>query len=155
MCVTDSAGLPIKIELTSFAARKTEIMAVRTQVFQREQQIDPALDFDGLDQAATHAVAFSKAKPVGTARVRQLDVSAKIERVGVLLTYRNQGIGRAMMLEILSHLGPGTEVILNAQRSSEHFYQRLGFAPQGVAFMEAGIEHIQMHQTLTVHKIQR
>jgi predicted GNAT family N-acyltransferase len=138
--------LPLKIELTSFAVRASQIKAIRTQVFHQEQQIDPVLDFDGLDEAAIQVVAYVQDQPVGTARVRRLAKAAKIERVAVLLPYRNRGIGRAIVLEILTYLRQRatTEIILNAQCASEPFYRRLGFVPQGAIFQEAGINHIQM-----------
>jgi predicted GNAT family N-acyltransferase len=40
------------------------------------------------------------------------------------------------------------QVILHAQCSAEGFYKRLGFAPQGAVFEEAGIAHIEMVRTL-------
>jgi predicted GNAT family N-acyltransferase len=36
------------------------------------------------------------------------------------------------------------EVLLNAQRSAEGFYQGLGFVAQGEPFAEAGIVHVAM-----------
>ncbi len=139
-------NLPIKIELCSFSAKEQQIRAIRTQVFHQEQDIDPALDFDGLDEEATHVVAYLQNQPVGTARVRHFDQTAKIERVAVLFSQRNQGIGSAMLLEILAYLKQRvtSNIILNAQCSSEPFYLQLGFIAHGSIFQEAGINHIQM-----------
>ncbi|MGB7413203.1 MAG: GNAT family N-acetyltransferase, partial [Thermosynechococcaceae cyanobacterium] len=136
----------VSVEITSFAARTAEITAIRTQVFHHEQHIDLALDFDGLDAAAVQVIAYAQDQPVGTARIRRWATTAKIERVAVLASHRNQGIGTAILQEILVFLRqePLEVVILNAQRASEPFYQRFGFIPQGNVFLEAGIEHIQM-----------
>jgi predicted GNAT family N-acyltransferase len=136
----------VRVEMTSFAAREAEITAIREQVFHREQGIDPALDFDGLDAAAIQVIADVQGQPVGTARIRRLEKIAKIERVAVLSSHRHRGVGTVMMLKILAHLSQESidAVVLNAQRTSERFYERLGFSPQGEVFLEAGIEHIQM-----------
>jgi len=138
--------LPIKLELSSFSAQEPQIRAIRTQVFHQEQQIDPALDFDSLDEKATHIVAYRQNQPVGTARVRLFTTTAKIERVAVLLSQRNQGIGSAIMLEILAYLKQRAtqNIILHAQCSSTSFYLQLGFVSHGSIFQEAGIDHIQM-----------
>jgi predicted GNAT family N-acyltransferase len=37
------------------------------------------------------------------------------------------------------------KVVLHAQRSAEGFYQRQGYVVQGEPFVEAGIDHIEMH----------
>ncbi|MGF1604423.1 MAG: GNAT family N-acetyltransferase [Thermosynechococcaceae cyanobacterium] len=136
----------VSVEITSFAARAAEIKAIRSQVFHHEQHIDLALDFDGLDAAAVQVIAYAQGLPLGTARVRRLAKIAKIERVAVLSSHRNQGVGTAILQAILALLRqePPEAVILNAQRASEPFYRRLGFVPQGKVFLEAGIEHIQM-----------
>jgi predicted GNAT family N-acyltransferase len=39
-------------------------------------------------------------------------------------------------------------VALNAQRSAERFYARLGYVPHGNGFEEAGIPHIEMRRSL-------
>ncbi|MEO0374000.1 MAG: GNAT family N-acetyltransferase [Cyanobacteria bacterium P01_A01_bin.17] len=142
-----SIDQPIRIKFTSFAARGLQIKAIRIEVFHQEQKIDPALDFDGLDEEAIQVVAYIGDQAVGTMRVRQLAEATKIERVAVLLPYRKQGVGTAMMLEILTYLRARaiTNIILSAQRTSESFYRKLGFMPHGDAFREAGIEHIHMH----------
>ncbi|PZD73334.1 Acetyltransferase [Acaryochloris thomasi RCC1774] len=141
-----SVDQPIRIEFTSFTARESHIKAIRIEVFHQEQKIDPALDFDGLDEEAIQVVAYIGDQPVGTTRIRQLAAATKIERVAVLSPYRKQGVGTAMMLEILTYLSDrsSTDIILSAQCTSESFYRKLGFMPHGEVFREAGIEHIHM-----------
>lgn len=140
----------LQIEITSFTAREAEITAIRTQVFHQEQHIDPVLDFDGLDAEAIQILASYHDQPVGTARARLLGKTAKVERVAVLSAYRQRGIGTAIMTQLLAYLKQQEleNVILNAQRPSEPFYQHLGFSACGPVFMEAGIEHIQMQRIL-------
>jgi predicted GNAT family N-acyltransferase len=71
---------------------------------------------------------------------------AKIGRMAVLRRLRETGLGRQVLLALVAQAkGRGDrEVLLNAQRSAEGFYQRLGFVAQGEPFEEAGIAHVAM-----------
>ena len=46
---------------------------IRTKVFQEEQGIDKALDFDIHDQFSTHVIVYDDKKPVGTGRIRTIE----------------------------------------------------------------------------------
>jgi len=124
----------------------TAIVRVREAVFQQEQGIAPELDWDGLDATAIHAIAYWQGDPIGTARIRYLQAQAKIERLAVLPTYRGQGVGRQMLLGVLDYLANQgfSTAFLYAQTSTQGFYQKLGFTPQGPEFSEAGIPHRKM-----------
>lgn len=142
-------SLPLKIELVNFWQKQAEIQAVRQSVFQLEQGIDPALDWDGQDETAQHLIATLQGKPVGTARLRSLENQiAKVERLAVLPQHRGQGIGRQIMVAALDYLTQQaiSVVILHAQVQTEKFYRQLGFEPQGEIFFEAGIPHRKMSQ---------
>lgn len=130
----------------SLAANQTAIVRVREAVFQQEQGIAPELDWDGLDATAIHAIAYWQGDPISTARIRYLQAQAKIERVAVLPAYRGQGVGRQMFLGVLDYLANQwfSTAFLYAQTSTQGFYQKLGFTPQGPEFSEAGIPHRKM-----------
>ncbi|WAL62402.1 GNAT family N-acetyltransferase [Thermocoleostomius sinensis] len=139
------------LEIVSYAEAASAVRFVRQAVFQQEQQIDPALDFDGLDELAQHVVAYNNTDPIGTARIRPLnDRSAKLERVAVLSAYRGRGVGKALTEAAIEFLRQQkfVEIRLNAQLHSKLFYQKLGFEPRGEEFEEAGIPHIQMWRAL-------
>jgi predicted GNAT family N-acyltransferase len=128
------------------------IQAIRYAVFQVEQGVAPELEFDGHDPAAIHLLAEWEQQPVGTARIRQLTPTlAKIERVAVLSTYRNRGIGAQLMQEAIALLQAQNipTVKINAQLHAQAFYERLGFEPVGDEFEEAGIPHIEMRRSLS------
>ncbi|HBL14022.1 MAG TPA: GNAT family N-acetyltransferase, partial [Cyanobacteria bacterium UBA11162] len=73
------------LEIVNYTDKLGEIRAVRVQVFQIEQGVDPALEFDGNDETATHILAYLDNQPVGTTRIRYLNnQTAKIERLAVL-----------------------------------------------------------------------
>ncbi len=128
-----------------------EIKAIRCSVFQEEQGVDPALEFDGLDATATHLLAYLDEQPVGTARIRYLErQTAKIERLAVLSTARGLGIGKKLMVKALdvAEKNNTQDVVINAQEYVKALYQQLGFEQVGERFEEAGIVHIKMIKRL-------
>jgi predicted GNAT family N-acyltransferase len=129
----------------------SEMQAIRRSVFQEEQGVDPALEFDGLDEIATHLLAYLDERPVGTARLRYLDQqTAKIERLAVLSTARGLGIGKKLMGKALDVAEENNtqDVVVNAQEYVKALYQQLGFEQVGERFEEAGIPHIKMIKRL-------
>ena len=128
-----------------------EIQAIRRSVFQEEQGVDPALEFDGLDATATHLLAYLDEQPVGTARIRYLEQqTAKIERLAVLSTARGLGIGKKLMVKALDVAQENNtqDIVVNAQEYVKDLYQQLGFEQVGERFEEAGIVHIKMIKRL-------
>lgn len=151
---------------------------IRRQVFVDEQRVDPALEFDGLDEGSDHFLAWmgegSDRVAVGTARLRPLGTSfeadasaspgkptesaispadrcvAKGERVAVLGEYRGQSIGRAIMkaLEDRARFRGISRIVLYAQVAALPFYEDLGYRARGPIFIEAEIEHREMNKSL-------
>jgi predicted GNAT family N-acyltransferase len=121
---------------------------LRQAVFVQEQGIDPALEWDPADAQCVHAVLCNHlGVAVATGRLLPSENGvAKIGRMAVLRRLRETGLGRQVLLALVAQAkGRGDrEVLLNAQRSAEGFYQRLGFVAQGEPFEEAGIAHVAM-----------
>jgi predicted GNAT family N-acyltransferase len=63
---------------------------------------------------------------------------------------RGTGLGRDVLLALINAARQrgDTSVVLHAQCSAQGFYERLGFAPQGERYVEAGIDHINMAMAL-------
>lgn len=125
------------------------IAAIRKSVFQEEQGVDPALEFDGKDELSQHLIAYLDQKAVGTTRIRYLDEkTAKIERLAVLSTARGQGIGKKIMENALQIIASKNvrEVVIHAQESVKVLYQKLNFVEEGEIFEEAGILHVKMRK---------
>ncbi len=136
-----------RVQVVSFEEAKVTIQMIRHQVFQREQNVKPDLDFDGLDDITPHLIAYYQNEPVGTARIRSLDLyKVKLERMAVLSVYRGRGIGRALVREAIAFAKAQniSEIQLNAQVHAKEFYRKLGFEPYGEEFDEAGITHVSM-----------
>ncbi len=146
--IADSVPIDFSIKVAEFDRDFSDIFAVRSRVFQDEQGVDPALEFDGLDQVATHFLAYEGERAVGTARIRFLDShTAKLERVAVLANRRRHGIGRKIVETALEFLASKniSDLRIHAQISVVAFYQKLGFVTEGEEFEEAGISHIKMN----------
>ncbi|MEA5507815.1 GNAT family N-acetyltransferase [Halotia wernerae UHCC 0503] len=127
------------------------IAAIRKLVFQEEQGVDPALEFDGKDKISEHLIAYLDQQAVGTARIRYLnDNTAKIERLAVLFTARRQGIGQKiteLALEIITNQNI-PEVVTHAQVYIKDLYKKLDFVEVGEMFTEAGILHVEMRKRI-------
>lgn len=135
------------IKLVSFN-EITAIKEIRKLVFQKEQGIKAALDFDGLDEMSEHLIACMNEEYLGTARIRYLQETAKIERLAVLPQARRKGIGKRIVEEALLIIQSKniSEVVIHAQNHLKLLYQQLGFVPVGDIFEEAGILHVKMKQ---------
>ncbi len=116
---------------------------IRKQVFIIEQNIPEEEEWDDQDMISDHFVVYDQDQPIATARLLQ---NNSVGRVAVLKTYRGQGIGRMIMLEIIrqAHQQDRKFLHLSSQVHAISFYEKLGFSIQGDAYDECGIPHIKM-----------
>ncbi|MGJ7604010.1 YbgC/FadM family acyl-CoA thioesterase [Variovorax sp. LT1R20] len=126
--------------------------ALRRAVFIEEQNIPKELEWDEHDAVVLHAVARNRiGQVIATGRLLHAeDGVSHIGRMAVHRTLRSGGHGAAVMqaLEEAARARGDREVALNAQRSAERFYARLGYAVHGAPFEEAGIPHVEMRRSL-------
>ncbi|MCU0550797.1 MAG: GNAT family N-acetyltransferase [Leptolyngbya sp. Prado105] len=145
--ILDPSPVQPKIKVADFQHDFEAIQRIRRRVFQIEQGVDAALEFDGLDADAVHFLAYVGQNAVGTSRIRFLnDYVVKMERLAVLPELRNYGVGRKIVETVLEFLTDKniTQVKIHAQTAVVGFYQNLGFITEGEEFEEAGIRHIKM-----------
>ncbi|MEJ8809629.1 YbgC/FadM family acyl-CoA thioesterase [Variovorax ureilyticus] len=125
---------------------------VRRDVFIDEQRIPKELEWDEHDAIAVHAVARNRlGQAIATGRLMQESPGlGRVGRMAVHRTLRGGGHGEAVLraLEAAAATLGDKEIMLHAQRSAENFYARLGYAPHGEPFEEAGIPHIEMRRKL-------
>jgi predicted GNAT family N-acyltransferase len=141
---------PITVTIVSWEDTDAQaaLRAVRGEVFQREQNVPEALEWDGLDAQAAHVLArdsFGHAVACG-----RLLPDGHIGRVAVLRHWRCKGVGTELMyrlLQLARENGHG-EVHLAAQVQALPFYERLGFIAEGEEFMDADIPHRRMRRRL-------
>jgi predicted GNAT family N-acyltransferase len=126
-------------------------LAVREEVFCREQGVPSSEETDELDDHALHLVAIEPGGAViGTLRVLIADRTARIGRVAVDRAWRRRGIASRMLNEALSRaLEEGcAEARLAAQLRATSLYEAAGFSVQSEPFEEAGIAHVWMGRSL-------
>jgi predicted GNAT family N-acyltransferase len=146
----------VDVQSGDWSALGSDAAKLRSAVFVQEQGIAPELEWDEADSTALHAVAYNGlGQGIATGRLVWHSSPAgknvgKIGRMAVHRALRGAHFGQAI-LQTLMHAAQqrgDAEVMLYAQRSAEGFYQRLGFAPRGQPFDEAGIVHIEMFKAL-------
>lgn len=128
-----------------------DALAVREAVFVQEQGVPIEEEIDDYDGVAWHVLARVDDAPVATARLVSLDADrVKIGRVATLPDYRGQGIATKLvklLMEFARREGFG-EAILDSQLAAMPVYEKLGFAPIGEVFLDAGILHRRMTRKL-------
>ncbi|HBX53449.1 MAG TPA: GNAT family N-acetyltransferase [Bacteroidales bacterium] len=113
-------------------------------VFINEQGVDPALEYQG-DDEALHYLIKNIDKYIATARWRKTDSGVKLERFAVLPDYRNTGVGKVILDAVLKDVKPlKSAIYLHAQEKAVNFYLKNNFIVEGNMFMEAGIKHYKM-----------
>lgn len=130
-------------------AQRADLLALRHEVFVQEQGVPEALERDDLDAYCHHVLARDDdGQPIGCGR---LTPQHKIGRMAVRQPWRGQGVGAAMLRELIEKaraLG-WPEVSLGAQLPAIGFYERQGFCAHGEVFDDAGIAHRAMRLSLS------
>jgi len=137
--------------LVTWQDTEPQLRAVRTEVFIREQHIPEALEWDGKDLHAIHALATDPASnPIGTGRLLLHGELVQIGRMAVLPDWRGKGVGASLLLCLLdeSRQRGASGAFLNAQTAAVPFYERFNFVREGAEFFEEGIPHYRMTRTL-------
>jgi len=126
-------------------------MELRVEVFVDEQGVDPGEELDHLDAESSQIVALDEPGVIATCRLRYSEEAVcKLERMVVKRRYRKQGVGASLLAraEAEAREHGASTMVLNAQRRAEAFYAANGYAAEGEAFLEAGIEHVRMTKAL-------
>ncbi|NLR90960.1 GNAT family N-acetyltransferase [Flammeovirga agarivorans] len=128
------------------------VMQIRKTVFVDEQQIDISLEFDDIEVEAYHLIVLDNGRPAGVCRFFKTEEGYKMGRFAVLKEFRGQGIGNALIQASLSEIEDiaedGSKIYLHAQTYVTKFYEEEGFNIEGDEFMEDGIPHVLMVQTI-------
>ena len=143
--------MKLEVKRANYAKDRDTIHDIRTRVFILEQHVTEEEEIDGLDESAIHVIAYADGKPVGTARMLELESGgAKLGRMAVLKQYREKGAGEAMARRLIEMArAMGMKVVeTDAQLKAVGFYEKLGFIAEGPVFMDARIEHRKMQLKL-------
>ena len=124
----------------------SEPLAIRQEVFVKEQQISEEEEFDGYDTQSLHLIVYVDEQPATTGRIWHDGKAFHIGRLAVLKKFRGQKIGDlALRLLLYKSFSMGAEVVeISAQTYIVPLYKKFGFKEYGEEYMEAGIPHIFM-----------
>ena len=109
-------------------------------MFINEQGVDEEIEWDGLDEEAWHWLALGPKKKELPARLLK---SGQIGRMAVEKQFRFQGIGSAILRDILKSAKDLNmeSVFLHSQSKATKFYEKFNFSSDGKEFLEADILH--------------
>lgn len=147
------AGQPmLEVRIGDWTTLGQHAAALRKTVFVDEQGVSAADEWDNLDDAAVHAVAFNRlGQALATARLLSGGPqTAKVGRMAVSRVLRGSGFGAEVLQRLLQFAAErgDTQAVLQAQCSAQGFYARAGFTPRGNVFGDAGLPHIEMVKLL-------
>ncbi len=140
----------IELSITSWAEAQSLVKPLRYQVFVIEQKVPEDMEWDEFDEIAWHAIVTADNQTIGTGRLIMNDRIAKIGRMAVQSSRRNQGIGKSILNALIQTAKEkgAQECILHAQTHAIAFYAKADFEPHGPIFDEAGIPHVEMRLIL-------
>jgi len=129
-------------------------LAIRSEVFIREQGVPESEEVDShdtADESCVHALCRVNGTEAATGRLYEAaPTEGRIGRMAVLAGYRGWGAGSAILDALINE---GTRrgvrsLVLDAQTHAVRFYERRGFAPEGLPFLDCGIPHQAMRRCL-------
>jgi putative N-acetyltransferase (TIGR04045 family) len=143
-------GIPVR--WAGAAGELAAALALREEVFCREQGVPREEEIDGLDGDALHIVALdpASAEVIGTLRLLLDGPRAKVGRVAVERRWRRRGIASRMLALALERARSEgcSRALLASQLQATAVYERAGFQVESEPFEEAGIAHVWMGCTL-------
>lgn len=139
----------MEIKIATTLAELEQAFHIREIVFVQEQHCpleDEFDQYDHLDAACTHVIAYVGEKAVGTGRIRLVDNAGKLERICILKEWRQKGVGKEIIkaLEAIALQKGASSLLLHGQQHAEGFYHRLGYETASDVFIEDGIPHLLM-----------
>ncbi|MGN0502915.1 MAG: GNAT family N-acetyltransferase [Ruminococcus sp.] len=121
---------------------------IRETVFIEEQNFK--IEFDDIDEIATHIVMYLDTQPVGCCRLYKQENEYHIGRIAVLKPYRGKGYGEKILLHaesVAKEKGADT-IKLSAQVRASGFYEKLGYKKYGEIYFDEYCEHIAMKKEI-------
>jgi predicted GNAT family N-acyltransferase len=127
-----------------------EALALRREVFCREQGVPEFEELDGRDAEGIHLVAIADGELVGTCRLLHVGHTVQFSRLAVRADARRQGIATKLLelADAESRECGAKRLVLHAQTYAQELYETAGYSSRGKVFVEAGIEHVAMEKDL-------
>ena len=147
---------PVTISQIKSEAELFQALAIREVVFIEEQPVPEGIERDAEDARAYHVLAFQGGHAIGTGRLVMLPEPppgdsgkwAKVGRMAVLQSHRKARVGGRLLQALEQEArARGVEgIVLHSQLYALEFYKKMGYAPRGEVFEEAGIDHLEMRK---------
>lgn len=121
---------------------------IRETVFIEEQKFK--IEFDDIDNIATHIVMYLDNNPVGCCRLYNQENEYHIGRIAVLKPYKGKGYGEKILLQtesVAKEIGADC-IVLSAQVRASGFYEKLGYNKYGEIYFDEYCEHIAMKKDI-------
>ena len=129
------------------------IMQLRNEVFVVEQNC-VFQDADNKDQSSWHLMGWDNDRLVAYSRIIPGGVAYDLPSIGRIVTsaaVRRNGTGKILMdesIKAVKNLFGDTSIKLGAQLYLKNFYESFGFTQSSAAYLEDGIQHIEMTRSI-------
>ncbi len=127
-----------------------EIYKLRMEIFVVEQNC-PYQDIDDYDMVAYHVFARDESGIIACARVLPVGRYPSVSIGRVVSKKRRQGIATAILktcLSVAREKFSAPEVVVGAQINCKSLYEGVGFVGLGDEYLEDGIPHTHLKNTL-------
>ncbi len=137
------------IKIESFSAEKKHLLKeafrIRSSVFVNELGISKYTEYDGLDDNAVHYLLFYNDKAVATIRWRETDAGIVLEKLAVLLKFRNRALATLLFRFVTEELLLSKKTIyLYVKENGAGFFNKNGFAKDEGNVAQAGLDICKM-----------
>ena len=125
-------------------------MALRYDVFCKEQGVPRHEERDGRDHDAMHLIAVHDGQLLATCRLVFVGSTVQFSRLAVAKSARRYGIATEMLkvTDQETVAGGAHRIVLHAQTYARTLYDKAGYVVTGREFVEAGIRHVAMERVL-------
>jgi predicted GNAT family N-acyltransferase len=125
-------------------------MALRYEVFCKEQGVPRHEERDGRDHDAVHLIAVADGQLLATCRLVFVGPTVQFSRLAVDQAARRFGIATELlrMTDAEARAGGANRIVLHAQTYARSLYDQAGYLVTGQEFVEADIRHVAMEKVL-------
>ena len=150
------APRPIQ-QTPAFEIRRTQTrqelaaaMALRYEVFCKEQGVPRREERDGRDHEGLHLIAVHDGQLLATCRLVFVGPTVQFSRLAVAKPARRLGVATALLerTDEETRAGGAHRIVLHAQTYARSLYDKAGYVVTGREFVEADIRHVAMEKVL-------
>ena len=149
--------MPILIHTVEFNSPAYKTMcALRYDVLRKPIGMELREKDVAQDHMEFHIGAFDEGKMIGCVLLRPLsETTVKLRQMAVADSYQGQGIGVKLVqfAEWLAVEEKFSSIEVNARKTAQGFYEKLGYAPTGASFIEVKQHTLKMAKQLKPDRV--